>query len=443
MNDERQREILRTMGQNKEDTVPGNSVVISCRNVCKIFGPKPETVWRLVEDGVTRREVMERTGHVVAVRNVSFDVRENEIFVVMGLSGSGKSTLIRCINRLIEPTRGQILIDGVDIARAKRAQLREIRRHKLSMVFQNFGLLPHRSVLDNVAFGLEIRGESRDSRHKKAMQTLEMIGLKGWENSRLNELSGGMQQRVGLARSLVMDSEIVLMDEPFSALDPLVRRQMQDEFLKLRAAVKKTVVFITHDLLEALKLGDRIAVMKDGEIIQLGTPLEIISNPEDDYVREFVKDVPKAKVLQAGTIMEEPTTVVWENFGVEVAVRDMSESESDACFVIDSRGRLKGALTMKRALEASGNGPSTLADIEQDEVVAVSPDTPVEEIIDIVAHTHLPVAVVDEGTRLLGIVTRHSLLRAMKPEQPPDRQSGFAVNVERYRNGRALAEVGV
>ncbi|MDD5703731.1 MAG: glycine betaine/L-proline ABC transporter ATP-binding protein, partial [Dehalococcoidales bacterium] len=278
---------------------PGDNITISCQNLWKVFGPKPDSIWKLVETGATRQEIMDETGHVVAVRDVSFDIRENEIFVVMGLSGSGKSTIVRCINRLINPTKGSILIDGEDITKLNQSKLRDLRRQKMSMVFQNFGLLPHRSVLDNIAFGLEIRGDSKKSRLNRAQEVLELVELQGWENSRLAELSGGMQQRVGLARSLAMDTEIILMDEPFSALDPLIRRQMQDEFIKLRNEVKKTIVFITHDLVEALKLGDRFAIMKDGEIVQIGTPQEIVSQPADKYVSEFVKDVPRAKLLTA------------------------------------------------------------------------------------------------------------------------------------------------
>jgi len=285
-------------------------VGIFCQNVWKVFGPNPESVFALTDNGMDKQEILEQTGHVIAVKEVSFEVHENEIFVVMGLSGSGKSTLVRCINRLIEPTKGTILVDGIDVAQMNDAELRELRRHKLSMVFQNFGLLPHRTVQDNVTFGLEVRGEHGSERGEKVAQALELVGLKGWEKSRIHELSGGMQQRVGLARALAVESEIVLMDEPFSALDPLIRRQMQDEFINLRSAMKKTVVFITHDLLEALKLGDRIAIMKDGVIVQIGTPQEIVTLPADDYVSEFVKDVPRGQVIPVASIMEDPPVSV-------------------------------------------------------------------------------------------------------------------------------------
>lgn len=401
-----------------------NNIVISCQNVWKVFGPKPDTIWDLLDNGATRQEVIEQTGHVIAVKDVSFEVHENEIFVVMGLSGSGKSTLVRCINRLIEPTKGKILIDGVDITRMRQTELRKLRRHKLSMVFQHFGLLPNRSVLDNVAFGLEIRGDSKKERYAKSMEALELVGLQGWGNSRLHELSGGMQQRVGLARSMAVDSEIVLMDEPFSALDPLIRRQMQDEFIKLRSTVKKTVVFITHDLQEALKLGDRIAIMKDGEIVQLGTPQEIVSQPSDDYVSEFVKDVPRAKVILAESIMEEPKVVVWSNFDVEVAIKEMTENETRVAFITDSRNRLVGVLTMSQAVDAAKGGTAKLEEVAWQEFPSTSPQSPLEESLNLMADSNLPVAVLDEGRHLLGVITRQTLLRAIRQEPPKSGTTG-------------------
>lgn len=395
-----------------------SNIDISCQNVWKIFGPNPESVLALANNGATKEEILKQTGHVLAVKNVSFDVRTNEIFVVMGLSGSGKSTLIRCINRLIEPTEGKIFIDGADITRMKRTDLRKLRRHKLSMVFQNFGLLPHRSVLENVAFGLEIRGERKNERYTKAMQTIEQVGLRGWENSRLNELSGGMQQRVGLARSLAVDSEIVLMDEPFSALDPLIRRQMQDEFIKMRSTVKKTVIFITHDLLEALKLGDRIAIMKDAEVVQLGTPHEIVSQPSDDYVSEFVKDVPRAKVIPAEAIMEEPKIVLGGQVDVDVAISEMTANEGRTAFITDGHNRLVGVVTMNQAINASRGGRARLSEIANPEFPSTSPQSPLEESLNLMGDTDLPVVVLDEGKHLLGIITRHTLIRAIRQELP-------------------------
>ncbi|MGD8501583.1 MAG: glycine betaine/L-proline ABC transporter ATP-binding protein, partial [Phycisphaerales bacterium] len=321
--------------------MPDKNHKIRCQEVWKIFGPNPESVFDLIENGASKQELMEKTGHVIAIRDVSFEVQENEVFVVMGLSGSGKSTLVRCINRLMEPTRGSIYIDDTDIAKMNDLELRELRRHKLSMVFQNFGLLPHRSVFDNVAFGLEVRGEKKEARYKKSQEAIELVGLKGWEKNRIGELSGGMQQRVGFARALAVGSEFLLMDEPFSALDPLIRRQMQEEFLNLRQQLKKTVVFITHDLFEALTLGDRVAIMRDGEIVQLGTPVEIVTSPSDDYVREFVKDVPRGKVLPIHDIIEEPLVVITEEQPVAAAIGEMEKKEVDFAFVVDSTGIFK------------------------------------------------------------------------------------------------------
>ncbi len=279
---------------------------LSCHNVWKIFGTQPEMAQQLLANGRSPSQILDETGHIVAVRDVSFDVQPGEIFVVMGLSGSGKSTLIRCLSRLIEPTSGEIIVNGRDVVTMKAAELREIRRHTMSMVFQRFGLFPHRRVIDNVAYGLEVQGIAKKERLAKANEVLQLVGLNGWEQQFPHELSGGMQQRVGLARALAVDPEILLCDEPFSALDPLIRRDMQDELTRLQQIMHKTVVFITHDFLEAIKLGDRIAIMKDGEIVQVGRPESIVANPVNDYVREFTKDVPRVKVLTAATIMTPP-----------------------------------------------------------------------------------------------------------------------------------------
>ena len=266
-------------------------IAISCRNVWKIFGPDARRLLKTLDPNLTRAEVQEQTGHVVAVKDISFDVAKGETFVVMGLSGSGKSTLVRCISRLIEPTEGHILIDGEDVMAMDARQLTDVRRHKIAMVFQHFGLFPHRRVVDNVAYGLEVQGIKKEERLEKAMETLQLVGLSGWEKNYPRELSGGMQQRVGLARALAVDPEILLFDEPFSALDPLIRRDMQDELLRIQSVVHKTMIFITHDFLEAIKMGDHIAIMKDGEFSQIGTSEELVAHPADDYVRDFTEDV--------------------------------------------------------------------------------------------------------------------------------------------------------
>jgi glycine betaine/proline transport system ATP-binding protein len=280
---------------------------ISVRHLWKIFGPAEKRIVGTPKAELSNREIREQFGSTVGVRDVSFDVQPGEIFVVMGLSGSGKSTLIRCLTRLIEPTAGQVLLDGEDIGRADANRLRELRRHRFAMVFQHFGLLPHRRVIDNVAFGLEIRGEARDKRLAKAQEMLDLVGLDQHANRYPDQLSGGQQQRVGLARALAVDPEVMLFDEPFSALDPLIRRDMQNEVLRLHDEVGKTMIFITHDLAEALKLGDHVVIMRDGQIVQTGRPEDVVGAPADDYVANFVQDVPKSHVLTLRWVMRPAT----------------------------------------------------------------------------------------------------------------------------------------
>ena len=282
-----------------------NEEKIVCSNIWKLFGPNEGSVLSDLDTGLSRSEVQEKTGHVIAVKDVSFSVQKGETFVVMGLSGSGKSTLVRCISRLIEPTSGEVKIDNLDVTKMNNRDLLNLRRNRMSMVFQHFGLFPHRKVIENIGYGLEIRGVKKKERLEKSMETLKLVGLDGWDQHYPRELSGGMQQRVGLARALAVDPEILIFDEPFSALDPLIRREMQDELLSIQKMLQRTMVFITHDFLEAIKMGDHIAIMKDGEISQVGTPEEIVANPVDQYVKDFTEDVPKYKVLSAGKVMRE------------------------------------------------------------------------------------------------------------------------------------------
>lgn len=324
---------------------------ISCKNIWKVFGPHPERTLASLDRSLDRAQVQAQTGHVVAVKDVSFDIQKGECFVVMGLSGSGKSTLVRCISRLIEPTAGEVIIDGEDVTKMSQKELLELRRRKMAMVFQHFGLFPHRKVIDNISYGLEVRGMNKQERTEKAMEVLELVGLDGWDQHYPRELSGGMQQRVGLARALAVDPEILIFDEPFSALDPLIRREMQDELLDLQNKLHKTMVFITHDFLEAIKMGDHIAIMKDGEISQIGTPEEIVANPADDYVREFTEDVPRYKVLSAGKVMRtakakkiaagvEPILVSEK---IETLIERVTNSD-EALPVVDSEGKLVGEI---------------------------------------------------------------------------------------------------
>jgi glycine betaine/proline transport system ATP-binding protein len=306
------------------------SPVISVRELWKVFGPKAERVMGSPElTALSRRELLKQTGCTAAVRDVTFDVAPGEVFVVMGLSGSGKSTLVRCLTRLIEPTAGAVVFDGEDIATADEKRLRELRRHKFAMVFQHFGLLPHRRVIENVAFGLEIRGAGKADRRRRAIEVIELVGLAGYEDAYPDQLSGGMQQRVGLARALAVDPEVMLFDEPFSALDPLIRRDMQQEVIRLHREVGKTMVFITHDLSEALKLGDRILIMRDGDMVQMGTGDELVGAPVDDYVADFVRDVPRANVLTLRWIMRPPRSddqLDGPELGPEVVVREATRA---------------------------------------------------------------------------------------------------------------------
>lgn len=329
---------------------------IKIENVWKVFGPKPQQVVEQLVAGGSKEEVLEETGHVVAVRNVSFEVYKGETFVVMGLSGSGKSTLLRCLPRLIEPTRGAILIDGVDTATCDDEALRQLRRHGMSMVFQNFGLFPHRRIIDNVAYGLEIQGIKKTERYTKARQMLEVVNLKGWENRYPGECSGGMQQRIGLARALAVDPEILLFDEPFSALDPLIRREMQDELIKLQQSLHKTSIFITHDFAEALRLGDRIAIMKDGALVQIGTPEEVVLHPADEYVKAFTKDAPRGSVLTAASVMgavraDAMAPAVAFDTKLDVLIGRLLQSEHPAP-VMDSQGILIGTVDRADVLRA-------------------------------------------------------------------------------------------
>ena len=334
--------------------------MISCRGVWKVFGPKAERVVGSPDADLPRAELEARTGCVAAVRDVSFDVPEGGVFVVMGLSGSGKSTLIRCFSRLIEPTAGEVVIDGHDVRGLSTTELRELRRSRMSMVFQNFGLLPHRRALDNVAFGLEVQGRTKVDRLARAQEMLDLVGLGAVGDSYPDELSGGMQQRVGLARALANDPGILLFDEPFSALDPLIRRDMQDEVVRLQRELQKTVVFITHDLAEALKLGDRIAIMRDGRFVQVGTPQQVVAEPADDYVRDFVRDVPRGHVLTARSIMNPVDAAATTTVPADTSVNDLVPivaATDGPVAVVDTDGTVCGSVDRLCVLDALTDVP--------------------------------------------------------------------------------------
>jgi glycine betaine/proline transport system ATP-binding protein len=399
-------------------------------DVHKIFGPRPDAAFELLARGEDKQEILRRTRSTVAVQGASFDIRRGETFVIMGLSGSGKSTLVRLINRLIEPTRGKIRVAGRDVRKLKREQLTRLRREKFGMVFQRFALLPHRSVLDNVAFGLEIQGLGRDERRQRGRDALRLVGLTGWEDSRPDELSGGMQQRVGLARALASDPDILLMDEPFSALDPLMRRQMQEELIDLQSRLRKTVVFITHDLDEALKLGDRVAIMKDGRIVQLGTPADLNQRPADEYVSSFVEGHDRSEMLAARDVMIEPSDVVHGGHSPTVALRLMERTGRSRSLVIGPDHRLEGAVTADELSVAASRGLKEVRELDLDRVPTASPDDRVRALIPVAAYQEYPIAVVEDG-RLLGLVGRAAILRGLtgsdgEDEAAPDEASAPA-----------------
>ena len=336
----------------------------------------------------------------------------------MGLSGSGKSTLVRCLTRLIECTKGRILFDGEDILDYTRQQLTAFRRDKVAMVFQSYGLLPHRTVLDNVAFGLEIRGMDRPNRYKLASKAIHTVGLDGWEDYYPREMSGGMQQRVGLARALAVDSPVLLMDEPFSGLDPLIRREMQDELISLQTELHKTIIFITHDLDEALKLGDTIVILRDGEIAQQGSPQQIVTAPANDYVSNFVKDVSRSKVIQASSIMSKPLAVVRHSQSPEEALKTMIDTEAESAFVVDDDGALVGVITRHRAATMTSDETANLADTDLEPALSVGVNAYLEEIVPIAARTDHPLAVLDAHGILVGEARRDALLKGMSENAP-------------------------
>ncbi|MBN1432633.1 MAG: glycine betaine/L-proline ABC transporter ATP-binding protein [Methanomicrobiaceae archaeon] len=396
-----------------EDTDNDNKKIkLEVRNLVKVFGPKPEKALALLDEGKSKTEILEATQQNVALNNVSFDVYEGEIFVLMGLSGCGKSTLLRCLNRLVEPTSGSILVDGDNIPEMDEEELLNFRRHRVGMVFQSFALLPHRCILDNVAFPLEIQGISQEERHEKAEKAIGLVGLAGYENSLPSELSGGMQQRVGLARALAGDNDILLMDEAFSALDPLIRREMQDELLDLQERVNKTIIFVSHDLDEALKLGDRIALMKDGCVVQVGTAEDILTNPETKYVEKFVEDVDMAKVLSAKDVMKRPEPLVSVTSGPNNALHLMEEYGISSVFAVSKHRKYEGLILVDDATEAKKKGLG-LEDIIKRDIPAVSPDTPVSEIMPLVADSAIPIPVLDDEGKIKGIIIKGSVLAAL------------------------------
>ncbi len=397
---------------------------VRAEGLYKVFGRRADEAVRRLKDGESREEVT-KSGATAAVIDASFEVQPGEIFVVMGLSGSGKSTLIRMLNGLWETTSGSVYIDDVDIAHMEASRLRKVRQEKISMVFQHFALLPHRTVAENAAYALDIQGVEKDERLSKAEESLEMVGLKGWADKYPAQLSGGMKQRVGLARALAAGSDIMLMDEAFSALDPLIRREMQDQLVELQSRLNKTIVFITHDLNEAMRLGDRIAVMRDGRIVQIGTAEEVLNDPANDYVAQFVADVDRTRVLTASSVMEHPQYVVNASSGPREAQHTMREKQASAAFAVTRRhNKLRGVVYDKDVVAGVRRGDQTLDDIIETNVASVHQDAFLADLFAPSAESQLPLAVIDDEEKLVGVIPRVTLLSAMASiTESPDQDS--------------------
>lgn len=392
-------------------------VMLEVNNLTKIFGQNPKRAIPLLEQGVSKEEILQKTGLTVGVHDASFSVYEGEIFVVMGLSGSGKSTLVRMLNRLIEPNKGSVLMHGKDVTKMTHDELVQFRLHNMSMVFQSFALLPHLSVIDNAAFGLELAGIPKDERHKRARQALEQVGLAEWENSFPDQLSGGMQQRVGLARGLAVDPEIMLMDEAFSALDPLIRTEMQDELIMLQEKFRRTIIFISHDLNEALRIGDRIGIMQGGKMIQVGTPEDILQNPANEYVRAFFKGVDPTSVLCASDIASSshPTIIITKGGNLRTAHEILSSSERDHAFVLNPQHNVLGVVSADSIIEKldEKNPENKLVDAFLPDVTPVNQTDTMQDILPIVAQSSFPVPVIDENNKFRGVVSKTRFLKTL------------------------------
>jgi glycine betaine/proline transport system ATP-binding protein len=399
--------------------------IIRITNVSKVFGRQKEQALELRKLGQSKHEVEQETKTTVAIFDANFEVKKGEIFVLIGLSGSGKSTLLRCLNGLIEPTEGMVFLENDDIAHMPNRQLQQVRRNKIGMVFQNVGLLPNRTVIDNVTFGLELQGVPANVREKKGKDALELVGLNGQAYKRIYELSGGMQQRVGLARALASNQEILLMDEPFSALDPLIRREMQKLFLDIQGEIQKTVIFVTHDLDEALTLGHRAAVMKDGEIVQLGTAEEILSLPATDYVKQLVQDVDYSKIRLTKSAMTPVEVFAYENESPQVVLRRMKTNKLSNIFVLDRRHHLLGILNIHEVAELVEFHKQSLIGKVDNQMHRVHLDVPLRETLPLFINNDLPVAVVDHQNRLEGMITQNTLIASLTEQIQGDEEKNF------------------
>lgn len=405
------------------EATPTGDLAVSVQNLWKVFGKGASRALAPGVKDLTKTEIQAKTGLIVGLRDISFEVKSGELFVLMGLSGSGKSTLIRTLLRLIEPTAGTLWVDGVDVLGMQHKELLEFRRRSISMVFQNYGLLPHQTVLQNAAYGLKLRGEDKDEREEKARAALSTVGLTNWESYYPSSLSGGMQQRVGLARALATDPDILLMDEPFSGLDPLIRRQLQDEFIDLQDQLGKTIVFVTHDLHEALKLGDRIAIMRDGEIVQVAEPEEILQNPHDDYVRAFTKDASAARVFSAQTVMDDPEVLLYRWQGPRAAHTELEHTKRDWAFMVDKKHRYLGICTIDQVSKLMRQNIKTISDECLIRPEPVSPDVLIEDLFGLVSAESYPLPVTDADGKLLGVVRPRAILEALDTSTPNDEEA--------------------
>ena len=392
---------------------------IKVKELTKIFGHNPKRAVKLLKEGKSKKEILDQTGLTVGVNRCSFEVEDGELFVIMGLSGSGKSTLIRLINRMIEPTYGDIFIDDENISELNEEDLRNARREKMSMVFQNFALFPHYTILENAAYGLTIKNGKSEKANKKAMEALKLVGLEGYGDQYPDQLSGGMQQRVGLARALATDTDILIMDEAFSALDPLIRKEMQDELVYLQSEMKKTVLFITHDLNEALKIGDKIAVMKDGSLLQVDTPERLLSHPKNEFIREFVQDVDRSKVLTAENVMIRPDTINIHRHGPKAALSKMLRSGNSSIFVVNNKRELLGYVLAEDASNAYAKGQKNLEEIMRNDTLKTNMDYPLEDIVSDIQDAKIPICVVDEDV-FKGIIIKGTVLAALSKDEVED-----------------------
>ncbi len=389
-----------------------NDSMLSVKHLYKIYGPEKNRAIKMKQAGTDKNTIYKKTGSTIALWDISLDIKQGEIYVIIGLSGSGKSTLVRCFNMLNKPTKGEIRYDGNNISKFNKKELSNYRRNKISMVFQNFGLMSHRDVIGNVEYGLEVKGVPKEERHKKAKEMISMVGLDGYDNEPISSLSGGMKQRVGIARALANDPEILLMDEPFSALDPLVRKDMQFELLQIQKKLDKTIIFITHDINEAFKLGDKVAIMKDGELIQVATPEEMSSDPATDYVKQFIDSADKSQVIHVKNVMSTPNSIVRLKDSPNYAVNMMKSNKVSSAYVVTEKMKLQGIITIDDAVRANKE-KLTIAEVLIKDIATTTPETLLNDILLLAAETKYPIAVINDDESLKGIVTKADVLSSI------------------------------